>query len=111
MKDEAFIEHMIDAVSRIERYTRNMDYEDFDDDELHQDAVIRQIEILGEAAKRVSEEMKDRYPKVPWKDAASMRDKLIHGYFGVDTRIVWNTVQNDIPNLKQKFLNIKNEEF
>ncbi len=67
------------------------------------------MEILGEAAKRISTEIKDKYSEISWQDAAGMRDKLIHGYFGIDTQIVWNTIQNDIPNFKQKLLKIKKE--
>lgn len=111
MKDEAYIQHMIDAISQIEEYTKEMDYEDFEEDEVRRDAVIRQMEILGEAAKRVSEEFRSKYTEVPWQDAAGMRDKLIHGYFGVDTRIVWNTIQDDIPQLKRKLRKIRKEEF
>lgn len=111
MKDKAFIQHMLDAISQIENYTNDIDYENFKNNKLRQDGVIRQMEILGEAAKRISTEIKDKYSEVPWQDAAGMRDKLIHGYFGIDTQIVWNTIQNDIPNLKQKLLKIKKKEF
>ncbi len=111
MKDDAYIQHMIDAISQIETYTKNIDYKDFEKDELRQDAVIRQMEILGEASKRVSEEMKEKYPEMPWQDVAGMRDKLIHGYFGVDTQIVWTTIQNDIPQLRKKLRKIKEKEF
>lgn len=110
MKDDAYIQHMIDAISQIEKYTKDMDYDDFKKDELRQDAVIRKMEILGEAAKRVSEDTKNKYPEIPWQDAASMRDKLIHGYFGVDTQIVWTTVRNDISQLEQKLHEIKENE-
>lgn len=111
MRDEAFIEHIAEAIERIEKYTKDINYNKFEEDEIRQDAVIRQMEILGEAAKRVSEELKKKYTDVPWQDAAGMRDKLIHGYFGVDTEIVWNTLQKDIPPLKQKILQIKEKEF
>jgi len=74
---------------------------------LIQDGVIRQLEIIGEATKRLSKEFKDRYPEIPWKDIAGMRDKLIHGYFGVDLDAVWDTAKKDIPGLRGKIEEIK----
>ena len=111
MKDEAFIQHMIDAISQIEKYTEKRDYEEFKNDTLLQDGVIRQMEILGEAAKQVSEKIKKDYQNISWEDAAGMRDRLIHGYFGIDVKIIWNTIENDLPELKQNLYEIKEEEF
>jgi uncharacterized protein with HEPN domain len=69
---------------------------------LVQDGVIRQIEIIGEATKRLSKETKENHSDIPWKDIAGMRDKLIHDYFGVDIDAVWDTVKKDIPTLKKR---------
>jgi len=74
---------------------------------LIQDAVIRQIEIIGEASKLISNKIKSKSPKTPWKDIAGMRDKLIHGYFGVDLDAVWETVKKDIPPLKKDIKKLK----
>lgn len=73
---------------------------------LVQDAVIRQIEIIGEATKQLSKTIKEKYPEIPWKDIAGMRDKLIHDYLGVDLNAVWKTVEKDIPFLKNKLKEI-----
>jgi uncharacterized protein with HEPN domain len=78
-------------------------------DHLIQDGVIRQLEIIGEASKRLSAEIKEKYLEIPWKDITGMRDKLIHDYFGVDLDAVWDTVEKDIPVLKNKLESLVKE--
>jgi uncharacterized protein with HEPN domain len=85
----------------IEKYTDEIDIENFLSDHLTQDGVIRQLEIIGEASNKLSKEYKDKNPEIPWKDIIGMRNKLIHGYFGVDIEAVWDTVQKDLPELKK----------
>ncbi|MGB9721564.1 MAG: DUF86 domain-containing protein [bacterium] len=104
--DFVYLKHILDAISRIEEYTRGLEYEDFINSNLIQDGVIRQIEIIGEATKKLSTEIRKKYPEMPWEDMAGMRDKLIHDYFGVDIDVVWNTVERDIPKLKNKLKDI-----
>lgn len=77
-----------------------VEYEDFLGNKLKQDGIIRELEIIGEASKQLSLEFKEKYPDIPWKDIAGMRDKLIHEYFGVDLNAVWETVEDDLPILK-----------
>ena len=104
--DTAYLRHVLDAISRIEEYTQEIEYEEFMENHLIQDGVIRQIEIIGEATKKLSNEIREKYPGIPWSDMAGMRDKLIHGYLGVDMDAVWGTVEDDIPLLKSKLKDI-----
>jgi len=102
-KDDAvYLKHILDAISRIEEYTREIKYKDFMDNNLVQAGVMREIEIIGEVTKRLSKEIKEKHPDIPWRKMAGTRDKLIHDYLGVDLDAVWNTVENDIPALKNK---------
>ncbi len=98
--DTVYLKHIKDAVSKIENYTKGLDYDVFINHSQIQDSVIRQLEIIGEASKRVSISLKERYPNTPWRSMSGMRDKLIHDYFGVDIDAVWYTVKVDIPQLK-----------
>ncbi len=87
-------------------YTHDTDYENFLEDLEIQDAVIRNLEIMGEAAKNISVELKEKHPQILWKDLAGIRDKLIHHYFGVNLEIVWTIIKEDIPQMMEKIRNI-----
>jgi len=98
--DQVYIEHILEAIERIEKYTEELDEQEFRETDMVQDAVVRQIEVIGEATKQLSDEKREEHPEIPWKDIAGMRDNLIHNYFGVDLEQVWQTVKQDIPHLK-----------
>lgn len=100
--DIDLIQDIAESVARISLYTLNMEYEEFRKDKKTQDAVIRNIEIMGEATKKLSEDMRNDNPNIPWKNIAGTRDKLIHSYFGVNIDIIWSIVQIEIPSLLPK---------
>lgn len=101
-----FVEHIIDSIKNIEAFMKKVSRESFLKNKEKQSAVIRQIEIIGEAVKNLPSEFKDKHPNVPWKDIVGMRDKLMHHYFGVDIEKVWITLKEDIPKLKNQIKNI-----
>jgi len=107
--DIVYLNHIIDAISRIEEYVHGLTYDDFIENYLIQDGVIRQIQVIGEATKKISDNTREKYPEIPWKDIAGMRDKLIHDYFGIDLDAVWDTVEKDIPVLKDEIQTIIKE--
>jgi len=95
-----FIQDILDSINDVENFIDGMEFEDFINDKKTIYSVVRGIEIIGEAAKNVPEQIRKKYPDVPWKQMAGMRDKLIHEYFGVDLEILWETAKDDLPHLK-----------
>ena len=110
-KDEVYLRHIIDEITFLNDKFEKLRFEELMGDNLLQRASIRSLEIIGEAAKNVSDALKAEYPHVDWKKMAGLRDKLIHHYFGVDWDIVWDVVVNKIPDLKIQIMTILEEKF
>lgn len=100
MKDDrVYLEHIRDALDDIARYT-NVGREAFFADRMRQDATLRKLQVIGDAVKKLSEDVKSRQPQIPWKQIAGLRDKVTHDYFGVNLAIVWAVVDRDLPELE-----------
>lgn len=97
-----FLEHILENIEKIETDTRDLVEEDFLGNALIQDAVVRRLEIIGEAVRNLPDEFKQAHPEAPWQDIADMRNKLIHEYFGVDLGLVWRVVKDDLPPFKKQ---------
>jgi uncharacterized protein with HEPN domain len=105
-----YLRDIVEMMNKIERFTRGIDFDVFVQDDKTYLAVVQALEIIGEAAKHISPALRRRYPHVPWKRMAGMRDKLIHVYFGTDAKIVWETATDLIPALKSQVAKVLNEE-
>jgi uncharacterized protein with HEPN domain len=97
--DADFLSDSKEAILRINTYVEKLGYDEFLEDTKTQDAVVRNLEIIGEAIKNISEELKKKYPQIRWNDLAGIRDKLIHHYFGVNFDIVWSVVKEELPKI------------
>ena len=102
-RDELYLSHIVEAVRKIRQYTEGFTLESFKGNTLVQDGVVRQLEIIGEAARMVSEATRTNHPDIPWYEIAGMRNRLIHEYFGVDLAVVWKTVTEDLEILLERF--------
>ncbi len=108
MKKDAFVflQHILGAIERIENNLDDLNKENFSDNVDLQDATVRRLEIIGEAAKNIPFEFRKDYPTIPWKEIVGMRDRLIHHYFGVNLERIWSTVKDDLPPLKKQIKEI-----
>ena len=102
-----FIEDIINSIKNIEEFSKNLDKEKFSKDNLRQSAIIRQLEIIGEAVKNIPNDFREKYPGVPWKKIAGLRDVIIHTYFNIDLDVTWDIIKKDLPDLKEKIEEVK----
>jgi uncharacterized protein with HEPN domain len=100
-RDKLYLGHILKAISDLETYTKGMEFDEFSKTTLTQDGVMRKLEIIGEASKRLSPGFRDSVSEIPWKEICGMRDKLIHDYLGVDLMAVWKTATEDSQVLKK----------
>lgn len=104
-----YLDDILQAISEVKAFTRGHTYRSFSKDRKTINAVIRSLEVMGEAAKRIPDEVRANHPEIPWKRMAGMRDKLIHEYTGVDLEMVWDVAQEELPPLKPLLEKLKEE--
>jgi uncharacterized protein with HEPN domain len=109
--DSVYLGHILDEITFLTTHVENLEFEDLLEDELLQRGVVRSLEIIGEASKNVSPELKKEHPEIEWKMMAAMRDKLIHHYFQVNWKIVWNVLTTELPPLKVHIERILQDSF
>lgn len=97
-----FLEDILKAMEAIERFVEGMNLEDLYRDDKTASAVIRKLEIIGEAVRHIPPHLRQTYPDIPWKEMAGMRDRFIHGYFGVDYELLWQAIRVHIPKTRLK---------
>ena len=97
-----FLKHILESIEHIENYTKGLNEKDFMEFEEKQDAVIRRLEVLGEAVKNLPENFRKKYPEIAWNKAMATRNILIHHYFGIELDIVWDTVTQSLPIFKKQ---------
>ena len=102
-----FIWDIKESIKNIEDFSKGVDKEKFSKDKLRQSAIIRQLEIIGEAVKNVPNAFREKFPKIPWKDIAGLRDILSHAYFGVNMERIWNIIKFDLSILKKELINVE----
>jgi uncharacterized protein with HEPN domain len=100
--DAVYLARILDAINQLESYIADLSYSQFLENRLVQDGVIRQLEVIGEASRNLSEEFRAQHPDLPWPQIIGLRNRLIHAYFDVNLGIVWDIIQNDIPSLKDE---------
>lgn len=110
ISDKVRLQHMYDSIIEIESYIKNKKFSDFIEDSMMRFACIKQMEIIGEASNHISKETKLQNPEVEWKQITGLRNIFVHEYFGIDLMLVWEIIENDIPYLKRKIIEILSKE-
>jgi len=104
-----FVKDILDSIEKIEEFVGNMDFKKFIEDDKTKSAVVRKLEIIGEATKNIPKLIRQKYKELPWSDMAGMRDKIAHFYFGIDYEIVWKVIKERLPEIKPVIQKILNE--
>ncbi|MFC1484898.1 DUF86 domain-containing protein [bacterium] len=107
---QIFIDDILMAIEKIERYVNDKNIDEFSKDEMLLDAIVRNFEIIGEAANNIPKKFQDKYSFVEWKEMIGFRNVLIHNYFGIDVETLWQTIKKNIPVLKEHILKVKIED-
>lgn len=102
-----YLDDILEAIEKIQGYIKKISYEQFSKNSMISDAVIRNLEVIGEAVKSLPSEIKNKHPNIEWRKISGLRDILIHEYFGINLKIVWDIVINKIPELKKSIIKIK----
>ena len=108
-EDTPYLKHILDAINDIQESTKNLSKKEFEISKDPKDATIRRIEIIGEAIKNISKELKEKYPAILWKKIAGARDRMIHAYFSIDLDILWDIAKKDLPILKKQIQKIQQD--
>jgi uncharacterized protein with HEPN domain len=104
--DKVRLQHILDAIIEVESYSHNVDFTDFMKNSMMRFACIKQLEIIGEAGNQISDEIKTSFSTIEWPQIIGMRNVFVHEYFGVDSKLVWDIIKNDLPGLKGKIVEI-----
>jgi uncharacterized protein with HEPN domain len=107
---KVYLDDILEAIAWIRIYTTGLTYESFQDDRKTVDAVVRNLEIIGEAVKQIPERIRDQHPDIDWKKIAGLRDILIHNYFGIDLELIWDILQNKLDPLEERVNQMLSEE-
>lgn len=100
--NDVYLHHILEAIEQIEEYVGKIDRSDFMGDSMRQDAVVRPLEIVGEASRQLSESFREEHDAIPWHAIIGMRNRIAHDYLDVDLEVVWDVVRHDLPDLKQE---------